>query len=206
VTAEPELGGAASTPTTTRGRRLGVPLLVLAAVVAVIGLAAAELRSRGVAGVGGFSVANYQARAEPEHRPAPPFRLPSLDGNGTIALADYRGEVTVLNFWGSWCAPCRLEAPGLQRVWKDYRARGVRFLGIDERDNESAGRAFVEEFGLTYPNAADPAGSLADDYELFGMPTTLVIDAAGTIRYRFVGYVEEDALRSTLDLVMAGSG
>lgn len=181
---------------------MGVPLLVLAAVVVVIGLAAAELRSRGVAGVGGLTVANYQAAAEREHLPAPLFRLPSLEGGGTIDLADFRGHVTVLNFWGSWCAPCRLEAPGLQRTWKVYRSRGVRFLGVDERDNDAAGRAFVQEFGLTYPSAADPSGSLADDYGLFGMPTTFIVDAQATIRYRFVGYVDEGALRSALDQIL----
>ncbi len=116
-----------------------------------------------------------------------------------LDLKDYRGRVVVLNFWATWCTPCRLEAPGLERTAKAYRDRGVRFLGVDERDNDPAGRAFVKEFGITYPSGSDPPGRLAFSYELFGMPTTFVIDGGGTIRYRFVGYVTEDALRSALD-------
>ena len=97
------------------------------------------------------------------------------------------------------------EAPGLQRVWVDYRHRGVRFIGIDELDNDAAGRAFVREFGLTYPSAKDPAGSLVNDFALFGMPTTFVVDRNGMLRERFVGYVDESDLRRVLDQVLGGS-
>ena len=113
------------------------------------------------------------------------------------------GKVAVVNFWASWCAPCRLEAPGLRRVSDRYRERGVRFLGVDYRDDDAAGRAFVDEFRLTYPSVTDPSGSLAYDYELIGFPTTFIIDAAGTIRYRFVGYLDEEVLADALDDVLS---
>ncbi|HEY3212175.1 MAG TPA: TlpA disulfide reductase family protein [Actinomycetota bacterium] len=180
---------------------LWVGALAVAAVVAV--LAVMELRSRGTSSVGGFTVANYKARAEVENTPAPDFELPSLDGGTPIALLSFRGQVVVLNFWASWCAPCRLEAPGLRRVSEAYRHQGVRFLGVDHRDDDAAGRAFVDEFRLRYPSVTDPSGSLAYDYELIGFPTTFIIDPAGTIRYRFVGYLDEDVLEKALNDVLS---
>jgi cytochrome c biogenesis protein CcmG/thiol:disulfide interchange protein DsbE len=174
--------------------------LILAGVgLLVVGLALVEFRARGTGGVTGTSIADYAAEAEVQATPAPNFTLPSLQGVGTFSLRPYRGSVVVLNFWATWCLPCRKEAPGLQRTWETYRGRGVRFLGVAERDDDAAGRAFVNEFEITYPSASDQSGTLADDYRLFGMPTTFVIDRNGTIRYRFVGYVTEDALRGALD-------
>jgi DsbE subfamily thiol:disulfide oxidoreductase len=178
-----------------------VGALAVAAVVAT--LAVTELRTRGTSSVGGFTVANYRARAEVENTHAPDFELASLDDGTPIALASFRGVVVVLNFWASWCAPCRLEAPGLRRVSERYRDRGVRFLGVDYRDDDAAGRAFVDEFRLRYPSVTDPSGSLAYDYELIGFPTTFIIDPAGTIRYRFVGYLDEDVLEEALNDVLA---
>jgi cytochrome c biogenesis protein CcmG/thiol:disulfide interchange protein DsbE len=178
-----------------------VGALAVAAVVAT--LAVTELRTRGTSSVGGFTVANYKARAEVENAPAPDFELPSLDGGTPLALSSFRGQVVVLNFWASWCAPCRLEAPGLRRVSDRYRERGVRFLGVDYRDDDAAGRAFVDEFHLPYPSVTDPSGSLAYDYQLIGFPTTFIIDAAGTIRYRFVGYLDENVLEKALDDVLS---
>jgi DsbE subfamily thiol:disulfide oxidoreductase len=178
-----------------------VGALAVAAVVAT--LAVAELRSRGTSSVGGFTVANYKARAEVESTPAPDFELPSLDGGTPLALSSFRGQVVVLNVWASWCAPCRLEAPGLRRVSELYRDRGVRFLGVDYRDDDAAGRAFMDEFRLSYPSVTDPSGSLAYDYELIGFPTTFIIDRDGTIRYRFVGYLEEAVLEEALNNVLS---
>jgi len=187
------------------GRRttaVAVWLGALAAAAVVATLAVMELRTRGTSSIGGFTVANYRARAEIENTPAPDFELASLDGGTPIALSSFRGHVVVLNFWASWCAPCRLEAPGLRRVSEGYRDRGVRFLGVDYRDDDAAGRAFVGEFRLRYPSVTDPSGSLAYDYELIGFPTTFIIDPAGTIRYRFVGYLEEEVLEDALNDVL----
>jgi peroxiredoxin len=171
----------------------------------IVGIAAAEYRSRQTQGVLGFSVADYQAEAENQQGSAPDFTLPSLQSGRLITLSSFYGHITVVNFWGSWCAPCRIEAPGLEQAWEVYRTRGVRFLGVDERDNDAAGRAFVSEFDLGYPSVTDPSGRLAAPYGLFGMPTTFVIDAQGQLRYRFVGYLNADILRLTLDTVLRGS-
>ncbi len=188
-----------------QGRRFALNMMLLGVVVIVVAFAVNEFASRGTSGVGGISIANYKAEAEVQDRPAPDFTLPALDGSGAISLHSFRGAVVVLNFWGSWCGPCRLEAPGLERTWQAYRDRGVRFLGVDERDNDAAARAFVDEFQLTYPSAVDPGGTLADDYEIFGMPTTYVIDPGGGLRYRFVGYLEAPILQRALNDVIDGA-
>ena len=186
-------------------KAVGIWLVALSAIAIVVALAIVEFRARGTAAIGGFTVANYKASPETQNRPAPDFKLPSLGGGEPIVLSSFRGHVLVLNFWGSWCGPCRLEAPGLRWVSEHYQAQGVRFLGVDERDNDAAGRAFVREFGWQYPSASDPAGSLADDYRLIGFPTTFIIDPQGTIRYRFQGYLDRDVLQAALDELLSGS-
>lgn len=187
-------------PTT---RAVGMLLGIGAAAAVVAGLALFQLRGQGTSAVGGFTVADYRARAEAQNTPAPDFELPSLEDEKPIRLSSLRGHVVVLNFWASWCPPCRLEAPGLHRVSERYRDDGVRFLGVDYRDDEAAARAFVNEFGLKYPSVSDPSGSLAYDFELIGFPTTFIIDPTGTIRYRFVGYLDEAVLEDAVDDVLS---
>jgi peroxiredoxin len=153
-------------------RALAPRVLTIAAWVLVVGavlfLAMVELQDRSGTQGGALSVANYRARAEVVDTPAPDFELPLLEGDGSLRLSSLRGRVVVVNFWASWCAPCRLEAPDLQAAWEDYRDRDVRFLGVDELDDRYAAQGFVREFGITYPRVFDPSGSLADDYRFIG--------------------------------------
>lgn len=193
----PRLRGAAE-----RYARLGVRMAVLGLVLLVVVLAVQEIRSRGTGGVSGLTIANYRAVAQADNRPAPDFRLRALDGNGQIAMSDFRGDVVVLNFWATWCGPCRREAPGLQSTWQAYRNRGLQFLGVNYRDDRAAARAYEREFGITYPSVFDPAGELAFSYELVGLPTTFIIDRDGRIVYRFVGYIDATILREALDEVL----
>lgn len=185
-----------------RYARLGIRMAVLGLVLLVVVLAVQEIRSRGTARVSGLTIANYRAVAQADDRPAPDFRLPALDGSGEIAMSDFRGDVVVLNFWATWCGPCRREAPGLQSTWDAYRDGGVRFLGVNYRDDRAAARAYEREFGITYPSVFDPAGELAFSYELVGLPTTFIIDREGRIVYRFVGYIDAAILRDALDDVL----
>lgn len=190
-------------------RRRAVSLRVLKitawvlALALLLYLAAVELRDRGGVQGGALSVANYQARAEVVDTPAPDFELDLLEGGGSLRLSSLRGQVVVLNFWASWCSPCRLEAPDLQSAWQDYRDRGVQFLGVDELDDRFAAQGFIRELAITYPSVLDPSGSLADDYAFIGLPATYVIDEDGTIRYRFQGFLDGETLRSSLDEVLA---
>ena len=113
-------------------------------------------------------------------RPAPSFSLTSLDG-ATVSLVELRGQPLVVNFWASWCLPCRAEAPLLQRAAADYAGRGVEVLGIVYQDSAENARAFMREYGQTYPGLLDPDGRTALDYGVFGIPETYFIDQRGRI-------------------------
>jgi cytochrome c biogenesis protein CcmG, thiol:disulfide interchange protein DsbE len=136
--------------------------------------------------------------------PAPRIDVPQLDGTGRLTTAAFRGRPTVINFWASWCVPCRDEAPLLEAAWRRYRSRGVLVLGIDTRDFIADGRAFVRKFGLTYPNGYDGKGTLAERYGLTGFPETFVVDGDGRIVEHVVGPVEdEEQIRAAIEKALA---
>jgi len=122
----------------------------------------------------------------PAARPAPEFRLRGFD-NRLIALSDYRGKIVVLNFWASWCTPCKQEMPNLERVWQEFRDQGVVVLGVDVLDDPDDARAFLEALRITYPNVHDPEETRMIAYRVTGLPTTIFIDRRQRIRGRFVG-------------------
>jgi cytochrome c biogenesis protein CcmG, thiol:disulfide interchange protein DsbE len=136
-------------------------------------------------------------------RPAAAFALTSFEGE-PVALAPLRGKVVVLNFWASWCYPaCYEEAPVLERGWRAYRERGVVVLGVDIQDKEEAGRKFIREFSLTFPNAPDPAGKVSIDYGVYGVPETFFIDRQGRIRVKHVSAVTDQVFRDTVERLLA---
>jgi cytochrome c biogenesis protein CcmG/thiol:disulfide interchange protein DsbE len=107
-----------------------------------------------------------------ETPPAPDFTLARLAGDGEISLASLRGKAVVLNFWASWCEPCKEESPRLESAWRRYRDRGVVFVGIDVNDFKGDARKFVERYGLTYPILHDGQGSTIGRYGVTGFPET----------------------------------
>ena len=137
-------------------------------------------------------------------RPAAPFTLALFDG-GRFTLAEHAGEVVLLNFWASWCVPCREEAALLEATWRAYRDQGVRFIGVNIQDSEEAARAFLREFGITYANGPDPGGRIAIDYGVYGIPETFFIGRDGRILAKHVGAIGPDRLRASLDATLAGS-
>ncbi len=137
-------------------------------------------------------------------QPAPALAGETVQG-GTVALADFRGKVVVVNFWATWCTPCRNEQPQLVQLAHDYRNRGVEFLGVTERDDTAKARAWVKEFGVPYPSIVDEPGAWADDFAFFGLPDTYVIDRAGVIRWSVFGQTDAERLRPLIDQVLAQS-
>ncbi len=119
-------------------------------------------------------------------RPAPEFSLRLFDGR-TVRLSDFRGKVVFLNFWASWCPPCRAEAPLLEQAWQRYKDQGVVFLGVDIQDREEDARRFIQEFGITYMNGRDGNSRIAIDYGVYGIPETFFIDREGRITYKHIG-------------------
>jgi cytochrome c biogenesis protein CcmG/thiol:disulfide interchange protein DsbE len=136
-------------------------------------------------------------------RPAAPFALTSFEG-APMELAPLRGKVVVLNFWASWCYPaCYEEAPVLEQGWRTYRERGVVVLGVDIQDKDEAGRKFIRDFGLTFPNAPDRTGKVSVDYGVYGVPETFFIDRQGAIRVKHVSAVTERVFRETVEALLA---
>jgi cytochrome c biogenesis protein CcmG, thiol:disulfide interchange protein DsbE len=188
------------------GRRLAAALSV--AVVVIIVLAIGWAAARGGSSTGVLGTAEGPAVAVAVDVPAPDFELPIVGHEGsTIVLSSLKGQVIVLNFWASWCHPCRDEAPGLRSAWERSRVQQrVMFLGVNEMDDEAGAQAFQREFQVTYPSVFDPSASLAADYGFFGLPVTYVIDAQGVMRYRFLGSVTESALVDAVRSVLRGVG
>jgi cytochrome c biogenesis protein CcmG/thiol:disulfide interchange protein DsbE len=136
-------------------------------------------------------------------RPAAPFALTSFEG-APMQLGALRGKVVVLNFWASWCYPaCYEEAPVLERGWRAYRDRDVVVLGVDIQDKDEAGRKFIRDFSLTFPNAPDPSGKVSVDYGVYGVPETFFIDRAGAIRVKHVSAVTDQVFRDTVEALLA---
>ncbi|HSI93633.1 MAG TPA: TlpA disulfide reductase family protein [Jiangellaceae bacterium] len=148
------------------------------------------------------------AMAPDERKPAPEFGGPLLgDENSEFDLADTVGDVVVLNVWGSWCPPCRQEAPALQAVHEELVAEGVQFVGVNVRDNTTDALAFEEQFGVTYPSVVDSDGrrllAFRDTMPPNAIPTTLVIDREGRLAVRVLGAITETSLRDLITDVLA---
>ncbi|MBJ7608869.1 MAG: TlpA family protein disulfide reductase [Candidatus Dormibacteraeota bacterium] len=133
-------------------------------------------------------------------QPAPSLTGTSLTGS-TLNLASLHGHPVVVDFWASWCGPCRQEQPELKAIVVKYSARGVQFLGVDIRDDNANARAFVQEFKVSYPSVADPASDVAANFGVDAPPTTLVVDSAGNIRLRDLGTLTD--VTATLDALLS---
>lgn len=144
----------------------------------------------------------YNARlAQPGSGPAPDFELTTFDGE-TIRLSDLRGNVVVVNFWASWCIPCREEAPVLENAWQEFKELGVIFIGVDYLDTEREALAFISEFGITYFNGPDTGTRIGQAYRVRGVPETFFIDGEGQIRDVFIGPLTESELRQRIQSLL----
>ena len=132
---------------------------------------------------------------------APPFTFTTFQGE-TIALEDLRGQGVVLNFWASWCNPCRDEAALLEATWRREKDNGIVFIGLDYLDQEPAAKAYLAEFDITYPSGPDLQSAAARRYGLKGVPETFFIDPQGNIQELVIGpIVSQNRLDELLDQI-----
>ena len=152
------------------------------------------------------------AAENPDAQPAPDFVLTDQYGN-TQSLAQYRGKAVFLNFWATWCPPCRAEMPDIQKLYEEYSAQGdaaeVVILGVagpgnvDDQDLDGV-KAFLEENGYTYPVAMDMTGELFNTYYITAYPTTFMIDKNGSVFGYVQGSLSEDVMRDIIEQTLAG--
>lgn len=139
-------------------------------------------------------------------RPAPEFALRIMDSvpADTARLSDHLGSVVVLNFWASWCIPCRVEHPELATAVTTYRGRGVKFFGVLYDDTEANGRSWIREVGgQSYPALIDDGSRTAIDYGLYGVPETFVIDQQGRVVQKHIGPITARQLAGIIDPLLA---
>ncbi len=166
-------------------RPSAVVVLVVAGVAGLIGLLA-------------YGVASESPDESVEGEAAPEIELPPLGGGPERSLDDWRGQVVVLNYWASWCEPCRAESPLLERWHQRISKRNATVLGIDVLDVTSDAEDFIEEFGLTYPQLRDKDGSTQEDFGIVAYPETFVIDRDGRIAASRRGPVDEEFMRDNV--------
>ena len=191
---------AAEPPSNTRSRvrplRIAIIALVVAGVLALTALLALGLANR--------SPVTGRSGATRVDKPAPSINM-LLYGGGRMTPTDYADKPVVVNFWASWCGPCRQEAPIFERLSQEYGERGALFIGVNIQDETTDAEAYLREFDITYPNGRDENGSISVDYGVIGIPVTFFINRDGAVQRRWAGVMRETELRLWIDELVAGA-
>jgi cytochrome c biogenesis protein CcmG/thiol:disulfide interchange protein DsbE len=176
-----------------------VPVLAVGGAAILLAIALAVAMSRGIGGVRlGEADAGFELAAD--------FTLPTFEGE-TFTLSDHADGPVFIYFWASWCAPCKREAPLIERLWPEYEAEGYTFVGVNIQDSEQDARAFIEEFGLTFPMvsddgrfsaATDDSGSVYLDYGVYGLPEGFFLRPGMVVSQKFLGELNERVFREML--------
>ena len=183
------------------GRRAVIIAAVALPVLALLSLLTWASATSGPAR-GGLAVNDRIVELNVDREAAPDFSLELLDG-GTVTSAGLQGQVVMLDFWASWCPPCREEAPALARVYGEYQDRGVEFVGINLWDNAGDAEVFLNQQGHQYPNGVDEGGRIAISYGVRGIPEKFFINREGLIVRKFSGPTDDALLREILEALLA---
>jgi cytochrome c biogenesis protein CcmG/thiol:disulfide interchange protein DsbE len=151
---------------------------------------------------GGFGVNATGRKGDVRNRPAPDFTIEQFDGS-TFQLSRHRGEVVLLNFWASWCPPCQIEAPALERAWRKYGDRGLVVFGLDVWDERADAMKFIEKDKISYPNGLKGGGSVAVEYGVTGLPETFVIDRRNVLVRRWIGPLDDRRIASLVEPLLS---
>ena len=163
---------------------------------------------------GGLGVNNDFGQVDITSKPAAEFTLKlnsgtlstgNLNSGAELSLSDLRGKVVLVDFWASWCYPCRQEAAVLSRVYQEYAGKPVEFVGVNIWDWNQDAMGFLEEFEITYPNGVDETGSIAIDYGVRGIPEKFFIDQDGVVKQKFVGPMHAEALRAAIEGLLSAA-
>lgn len=147
---------------------------------------------------GGFGVNATGKPDDVRNRPAPDFTIEQFDGS-TFQLSRQRGTVVLLNFWASWCPPCRLEAPALERASRVYADRGLVVFGLDVWDERADALNFITNNSVSYPNGLQGGSSVAVEYGVTGLPETFVIDRRNVLVGRWIGPLDDERIASLVE-------
>ena len=170
------------------GRRRGGLVLSFAVILALLGLLAWGLK---------------KAQAGPlDNGLAPDFTITGFDGR-TATLGQLRGQVVIINFWASWCPPCREEAAYLEETWRKYEGQGVVFIGVDWVDTEKEALAYIQEFDITYINGPDIGTRIAQAYNIQGVPETFFVARNGELRGVHIGPMQSPQLDEKIEELLA---
>jgi cytochrome c biogenesis protein CcmG/thiol:disulfide interchange protein DsbE len=187
MTEQPITENEASLEQTARSKRTGL-IVAFAVILALLGLLAWGLR---------------KVQAGPvESGMAPDFTLTSFDAR-TLTLSELRGQVVIINFWASWCPPCREEAAYLEQTWRKYKDQGVIFIGVDWVDTEKEALAYMDEFDLTYFNGPDIGTRIAQAYNIQGVPETFYVAKNGQLRGVHIGPLKSPELDQKIEELLA---
>ncbi len=185
---QPENAGAAPQQARPKGTSGAGSIVILAVLLALLGLLAWGLK---------------KSQAGPrDSGKAPDFTLSGYDGR-VITPSNLRGQVVIINFWASWCVPCRQEAAYLEQTWRKYKDRGVVFVGVDYADTEKGARAYIQEFDITYINGPDLGTRIAQAFNIKGVPETYYVDKNGILRGVNIGPLESPQLDQKIDELLA---
>jgi cytochrome c biogenesis protein CcmG/thiol:disulfide interchange protein DsbE len=174
-------------PQSDQARRGLSPAWIAAGVIALL-----------VLGLLGYALIDQPTELPQAGSPVPDFELTAFDGS-PMNLSSQLGNVVVVNYFASWCAPCKEEAADLERTWRKYQDEGVQFYGIAYKDAASKAQDFLNEFDVTYPSAIDRGNRTARSFGVTGVPETFVVDAQGNLVRHFIGAITEAELSQALD-------